>query len=119
MKTIITEVFFRDVPVGRVISQAVLTLEGEKVVGVPFDYRPGYRMAVMSSTDNDKGLMRACQTAQTKRKKSIEARVQKVLSPELRQELERRLRILEHEYVQRLLATIQEFECAGGDPKYE
>lgn len=116
MRTIITEVFFRDVPVGRVISQAVLT----RAVGAPFDYRADYRMVARSNTDN--GLMRVCQKAKIahkKSKKSVEMCAQKLsLSPQRRLDLEDRLRMLEREYVQRVLATIQEFECSCGDPKY-
>lgn len=117
MRTITTEVFYRDVSVGRVISQAVLT----KAVGAPFDYRAGYRMVARPHPDN--GLVRVrrkVEIAHTKREKSIAALCERklVLSPQRRLELEERLRMLEREYVQRVLATIQEFECRSGDPKY-
>ncbi len=115
MKTILTEVLFRDVPVGRVISQAVLT----RTVGAPFDYRPGYSMVAHPADNGLSRIIHKIDIARTKRKKSVEALVGKtVLGPERRQELEHRLRMMEREYVQRVLATIQEFECIGGDQKY-
>lgn len=117
MKTIITEVFYRDVPVGRVISQAVLT----RAVGMPFDYRPGYRMVARPNTDDSLARVRhKVGIAHTKMEKHIATLYEQkvVLSPQRRMELEARLRTLEREYVQRVLATIQEFECLGGDKKY-
>lgn len=110
MRTIITEVFYRDVPVGRVISQAVLTFQGEKVVGVPFEYRPGYRMVVRSSRDRGlAGIVQNFARVQKKKWKSAASKV--ILSPKLRLEFEERMLMLEREHMWRILATIDEFEA--------